>query len=63
MDSEGVSRSWHGLRRTKKEDTKFDPEEFLESASRADKALHNQTRSAGLDLISRGGTVVVTVKK
>jgi len=38
-------------------------EEFLESASRADKALHNQTRSPGLDLISRGGTVVVTVKK
>jgi len=63
MDSEGVSRSWHGLRRTKKEDTKFDPEEFLESASRADKALHNQIRSAGLDLISRGGTVVVTVAK
>jgi hypothetical protein len=62
-DSEGVSRSWNGLRRAKKEDAKFDPEEFLESASRADKALHNQTRSAGLDLISRGGTVVVTVKK
>src|SRR6185436_4057840 len=26
-DSEGVSRSWNGLRRTKKEDAKFDPEE------------------------------------
>jgi len=34
-----------------------------ESSARADKALHNQPRSPGLDLISRGGTVVVTVKK
>ena len=62
MDSEGVSRNWSGLRRTKKEDAKFDPSDFMESANRADKALHNLTRSAGLDLISRGGTVVVTVK-
>ena len=61
--SEGVGRNWSGFRRTKKEDAKFDPSDFLESASRADKALHNQTRSAGLDLISRGGTVVVTVGK
>ena len=63
MDSQGVSRNWSGLRRAKKEDAKFDPSDFMESANRADKALHNLTRSAGLDLISRGGTVVVTVGK
>lgn len=62
LGSEGVSRNWSGFRRTKKADAKFDPSEFLESASRADNALHGLTRSAGLDLISRGGTVVVTVK-
>jgi hypothetical protein len=60
--SEGVSRSWNGLRRAKKPDAKFDFAEFEESSTRADKALHGQTRSAGLDLLSRGGTVVVTVK-
>lgn len=61
-DSEGVSRNWSGFRRTKKEDAKFDPSDFMESANRGDNALHGLTRSAGLDLVSRGGTVVATVK-
>ena len=61
--SEGVSRNWAGLRRTKKPNAEFDPSEFMESVERADKALHGLARTPGLDLISRGGTVVVTVKK
>lgn len=62
-NSEGVSRSWNGLRRTKKPDAKFDPDDFFASANRADSALHGQTRSPGLDLISRSGTVVVMMTK
>jgi hypothetical protein len=62
MTSEGVSRNWAGLRRTKKPNAEFDPSEFMESVERADKALHNLSRSPGLDIISRGGTVVVTMK-
>ena len=61
--SERVSRSWNGFRRTKKADAGFDFAEFEESSTRADKALHGLTRSSGLDLISRGGTVVVTSQK
>ena len=59
--SEGVSRSWNGLRRAKKPDAKFDADDFFASANRADHALHGQTRSPGLDLISRGGAVVVNI--
>jgi hypothetical protein len=61
--SEGVSRNWTVLHRAKKEDAGFDFAEFEESSTRGDKALHDQTRSPGVDLISRGGTVVVTVRK
>jgi hypothetical protein len=61
--SEGVSRNWTVLHRAKKADAGFDYAVFEEASTRADKALHGQTRSAGLDLISRGGTVVVTVGK
>lgn len=59
--SEGVSRSWSGLRRAKIPDVKFDADDFFASANRADHALHGQTRSPGLDLISRGGAVVVNI--
>lgn len=61
MSSEGVSRNWSGLRRTKKPDAKFDPSEFMDSVERADKAVHRLTRSPGLDLVSRGGSVVVNI--
>ncbi|MFN0016754.1 MAG: hypothetical protein ACKVP0_00760 [Pirellulaceae bacterium] len=61
--SEGVSRKWSGLRRAKKPNAEFDSSEWMESIERADKALHGLARSAGLDLISRGGIVVVTVTK
>ena len=58
-----MSRIFDALQRSQAEGAGFDFNEFEESSTRADKALHNQSRSPGLDLISRGGTVVVTVAK
>lgn len=60
-DGDGVSRNWAGFRSPRKEEDKAGAD-YFDSLSRPDKALRAQSRPAGLDLISRGGTVVVTVE-
>lgn len=54
---DGSRRSWRGLK-TKRN---FDPASFLKEARRPADVLANEPRSAGFDLISRSGAVVVAV--
>lgn len=54
---DGSRRSWRGLR--SKRD--FEPAAFLKEARRPAAVLANEPRSAGFDLISRSGAIVVAV--
>src|SRR5262249_35271158 len=59
--SDKSSRNWRGMKSTPKADR--NPGAFFESISRLDAVLTGADRTDGLDLISRAGTVVVTVEK
>jgi len=56
---DGSRRTWRGLK-TKRE---FDPATFLDAFRRPAAVLAGQARSAGLDIISRYGTIVLMVEK
>lgn len=58
-DGDGARRSWIGLKRIRSGADRFDPQEFLDLTTRFGLILGGKDRPAGLDLISRGGTVVV----
>ncbi len=65
---DGSRRNWRGVKtngvnlRGMEASRPFDPEEFLEHARRPAAALADEPRSAGLDLISRSGAVVVLIE-
>jgi hypothetical protein len=55
---DGSRRNWRGVK-TKRE---FDPGAFLDEVRRPSAALADEPRSAGLDLISRSGAVVLLIE-
>ncbi|HVX60934.1 MAG TPA: hypothetical protein VHC19_10040, partial [Pirellulales bacterium] len=65
---DGSRRNWRGVKtnrvnlRGMEASHPFDPEAFLEQARRPAAALAGEARSAGLDLISRSGAVVVLME-
>jgi hypothetical protein len=65
---DGSRRNWRGVKTNRvnlkgmETSRPFDPEAFLEQARRPAAALAGEPRSAGLDLISRSGAVVVLIE-
>lgn len=55
---DGSRRTWHGLKTPRE----FDPVAFMNEANRPAAALADEPRSAGLDLITRSGAIVLTVE-
>jgi hypothetical protein len=45
-------RNWHGAM------TRSEPDDFFSALERPQKAWHGQERTAGLDIISRSGSVI-----
>jgi hypothetical protein len=61
-DSVGADRQWNGVR-SKRGSAAFDPAAFFADAERPAAVLQDLNRSAGLDLISRAGTVRVIYER
>jgi hypothetical protein len=61
-DASGVSRGWLGFRRPRDPSAPPGGLDLLDSLERPSRAYHGENRSAGLDLISRGGSVAVNIR-